>query len=139
MNTQRGSRGFEEISHTADWALRVWAPDFPQLAAAALEGMFMLMKPQVSASPISKRNIEVCGADEVELLVGFLSESLYLLESASLVPVHCEISVKKDRLRASITASRAAAISKIIKAVTYHNLTIQSSPEGLECTLVFDV
>jgi hypothetical protein len=34
--------GFEEVSHTADWALRVWSPDFVGLLEQAARGMNFL-------------------------------------------------------------------------------------------------
>ena len=34
--------GFEEITHTADWALRVWADDLEGLFAEAARGMYAL-------------------------------------------------------------------------------------------------
>lgn len=139
MKTERASCGFEEVAHTADWALRVWAPDFPQLASTAVEGMLALMKPQYSSKTEQVQIIQVDGADEAELLVGFLSDVLYLLESRSRAPKQCGVVIKHRQLTAMISSVRVKSVSKLIKAVTYHNLEIIRMPGGLECTLVFDV
>lgn len=31
--------GFEEVPHTADWSMKVWAEDLPALFVAAAQGM----------------------------------------------------------------------------------------------------
>ena len=43
------------------------------------------------------------------------------------------------RIEAVLTGSRVSRIDKVIKAVTYHNLTIQKTLEGYAATVVFDV
>jgi len=35
---EKSLSGFEEIRHTADWALRVWAPDLSTLFTQAAQG-----------------------------------------------------------------------------------------------------
>ena len=139
MKTERASCGFEEVAHTADWALRVWASDFPQLASTAVEGMLALMKPQYSSKTEHVHIIQVDGADEAELLVGLLSDVLFLLENQSQAPNRCGVVIKRQQLMAMISSVKVKSIAKMIKAVTYHNLEIIRTPTGLECTLVFDV
>jgi SHS2 domain-containing protein len=43
------------------------------------------------------------------------------------------------RLRAVIRGDQLTTIEKHVKAVTFHNLAIRCSPEGLSVTVVFDV
>lgn len=139
MKTERAPCGFEEVAHTADWALHVWATDFPQLASTAVEGMLALMKPKYSSKTSVLQIIQINGADEVELLVGFLSDVLYLLESQSLAPHQCGVVIKRKQLTAMISCVKVKSVAKMIKAVTYHNLELIHTSGGLECTLVFDV
>ena len=48
-------------------------------------------------------------------------------------------SLTDTHLQASIFGGKAAVLEKHIKAVTYHNLRIIKTPQGLEATVVFDV
>lgn len=139
MKTIHGSCGFEEVSHTADWALRVWAPDFPHLAATALEGMFELMRVKTTSDKAVERVIPLKGEDEVERLVSFLTEALYLLESEALALQGCDVTVDGQEIWARSIARPVQSFSKLIKAVTYHQLEIVRTQYRLECTLVFDV
>jgi len=42
-------------------------------------------------------------------------------------------------LRAEAVGGAGERLDKVIKAVTYHNLSIRSIPTGYETTIVFDV
>jgi len=131
--------GFEEIAHTADWALHVWAPDFPRLLSAAIQGMQTLMELTLEAGTPLERIFTVEGMDREGLLVSALAEVLYLVQSESLGIVTCQAQVANDTLTATLCLRPIASLTKEIKAVTYHSLSIQPTSRGLEATLVFDV
>lgn len=131
--------GFTEIEHTADWALKVWAPDLSGLFAQAARGMYWLMETTLQPEPRHERAIDLNGGDAESLLVGFLSELLYLGESHGLAFDAFDITVEHSRLTARIRGAPIAEQKKEIKAVTYHNLAIEQSPRGVRTTIVFDV
>lgn len=136
--------GYEEVEHTADWALRVWAPDLPELLSEAARGMNALAGVKMdTANPVS-RPIQLTAADGESLLVTFLSELLYLAEQENLAFDSFALTITAGaqgglRLDGILHGASIAAISKAIKAVTFHNLHIQKTPDGLEATVVFDV
>jgi SHS2 domain-containing protein len=43
--------GYEEIPHTADWSIRVWAEDMPGLLAESARGMNWLAGVKLAESP----------------------------------------------------------------------------------------
>ncbi len=65
--------GFEEIAHTADWALHVWADDLDGLFAEAARGMNALSGAKQAEGPQVKRSFAAQSADAEGLLVAFLS------------------------------------------------------------------
>jgi len=65
--------GFRELPHTADWALEVWAHDFPALLEQAARGMYALTSAQLKAGPRAVRELELQGYDREILLVKFLT------------------------------------------------------------------
>jgi len=131
--------GFEEVPHTADRALRVWAPDLPTLFAEAARGMYALMTPQAAAGPRITRVFEVRAPDPEGRLVAFLSELLYLLENEHLVFDRFAIDAQSSGLHVEMTGSPFQSLTGLVKAVTYHNLNIQRKRDRYEVEVVFDV
>ena len=131
--------GFEEIEHTADWALRVWAPDLPQLFALAAQGMYGLMEIVLAQEGRSARTVEVEGIDNESLLVAFLSELLYASEMERLGFDRFAVHLSGERLQAQVEGAPIVRQKKEIKAVTFHNLQIQERDGIWWVTIVFDV
>jgi len=130
---------FEEIQHTADWSLRVWAATLPELFAEAARGMTALAGARLAAAPRTSRTIEISSLDIEGLLVSFLSEILYLGEEEKLAFDEFKIQIVENRVSAEITGAAIRSIDKTIKAVTYHNLLIRQASRGYEVEIVFDV
>ena len=131
--------GFEEIPHTADWALHVWADDLPGLLVESARGMYVLCGAEFVDHPRIKRTFEVEGIDGESLLVAFLSELVYYAEQEYAGFDEFEFSTKNDRLKVEMRGAPLNAVSKVIKAVTWHNLKIEKTARGLEVQIVFDV
>jgi SHS2 domain-containing protein len=131
--------GFEEIPHTADWSVRVWAQDLPSLFAEAARAMNSLSGTAVSGGRRVTRTFESEGLDAESLLVSFLSELVYCQEQESLTFETFEVEVKSNRVKVVMEGAPIASLDKAIKAVTYHNLRINETSKGFETTIVFDV
>ncbi len=131
--------GFEEISHTADWSVRVWAQDLPSLFAGAARAMNSLAGIVTGDSPRVKRTFEAEAPDAESLLVAFLSELVYYQEQENLAFERFELNLEGQNLRVEMEGAQIAAIDKAIKAVTYHNMKIEETPRGVEVVIVFDV
>jgi SHS2 domain-containing protein len=138
-NNMDPTSGFREIPHTADWALQVWAPDLAGLFAQSAAGMYWLMETALDGEGRDQRTIHLEAADHESLLVGFLSELLYLGESEGLGVDRCDIQIEGTRLSAVLHDAPVAEQKKEIKAVTFHNLRIVETSPGYEVTIVFDV
>ncbi len=133
------SKGWRELPHTADWALEVWAPDLAQLFETAAQGMYALMEVGGGEAAAAERSLALEEGDPESLLVRFLAELLYLLESERLVFPRMALELEQNSLRARLWGGMAREQRKEIKAVTYHNLAIRQQPGRVEVTIVFDV
>ncbi len=131
--------GFEEIPHTADWSIRVWADDLPGLLTESARGMYSLCGAEFVDQPRIQRAFETKGADRESLLVAFLSELVYYAEQEYSGFDNFVITTKNDRLKVEMEGAPLKSLSKVIKAVTWHNLKIQETARGLEVEIVFDV
>ncbi len=137
--TEKAISGFEEIEHTADWALRVWAPDLAGLFEQAALGMYHLMGVETQPTLREKHTLVLQAQDAEDLLVGFLTELLYVLERDELVFDDISAQVQTGLLTVRLEGGLCAHQRKEIKAVTYHQLEIQQTESGYAVVIVFDV
>lgn len=131
--------GFQEVSHTADWSARVWAPDLPSLFREAARAMNSLSGTVIGTGERVSKTLEVEGPDVESLLVAFLSELVYYQEQENLTFDVFDLRIAGQWLKVAMEGAEIESVDKAIKAVTYHNLKIQRNAEGLETTIVFDV
>lgn len=134
-----GSTGHEELDHTADWALRVWAPDLPALLAEAARGMYRLMGVERGDPGSDPVVVEASGIDAESLLVAFLAELLLLGEEKGWMVDGTGAEIDGFQLVLEAWPYHIHSQQKEIKAVTYHNLSVRQVEGGLETTIVFDV
>ena len=132
---------FEEVEHTADNALKIVGSNLAELLVNSARGMNSLMAVGSEGAALSEeKNVELQAVDSESLLVEWLSELAFWAETDSLVFEDFELrSVSSTHLTATIRGHRVDRIEKHIKAVTYHNLEIVPTAEGLTATVVFDV
>jgi len=134
------SGGFEELEHTADWALRVRGRDLAELLVNAANGMMALAGVETASMAGPERRLELISHDRESLLVDWLHELLLALELRSVAFKHIRLKTTGERgLAATFQEVPLTSIAKPIKAVTYNELNIEESPQGLSATVVFDV
>ncbi len=131
--------GFREIPHTADLAFEVWAPDLESLFVEAARGLNSLSGVELDPGPPSSRKIELEEIDAESLLVAFLSELVYAQEYEGLAFDQFSLRIAGSRLTGHLGGCTIRSVAKPIKAVTYHNMTIQGIEGGLRVEIVLDV
>jgi SHS2 domain-containing protein len=137
MVTRRS--GFEELPHTADWCLRVWAGSLPALFAEAARGMNFLAGALPAQGPRVRRTFTAEAPDAESLLVTFLSELVCAVEQENLVFDAFKVILKGSKLKVKMSGAPILSLNKSIKAVTYHNLEIRKTEAGFQVEIVFDV
>jgi len=135
------ARGFEEVEHTADRALRIWGRDLAELFVNAALGMNSLMlAAEADSEPAPAKSFTLEAIDAENLLVAWLSELAFYAETELLIFTRFEFSrISPTGLSAVARGNRVGALEKHVKAVTFHNLEIRSACDGLSTTVVFDV
>jgi SHS2 domain-containing protein len=136
-----GEAAVEEIEHTADWALRVRGADLGELLTNAARGMSSLIVSDLAEIPLEvEERFEFEAYDAESLLVNWLNELAYWAEMEGIVFREFILqNVRPTHLQANVQGGHVADLQKHIKAVTYHNLEIIETNDGLETTIVFDV
>jgi SHS2 domain-containing protein len=132
---------FEEVEHTADMALRIWAPDLPGLFIEAARGMFSLMAgATVQGDPTGWQRVHLQAIDYESLLVEWLNELLFLAEEGDRLFVEFRVEhLSSAELEAQAGWIRGKLTGAHIKAATYHNLFIQHTEHQVEVELTLDV
>ncbi|HSB88805.1 MAG TPA: archease [Anaerolineales bacterium] len=132
--------GFEEVDHTADWALRARGRDLADLCRQAAKGMIRLTGAEVGSEPTLTWEPDIWAADAESLLVRWLEEVLFRMESQQLAVREMDLSTEAGpRLRGKVALGPLLRLGKAIKAVTYHGLKVHCDRRGCEATIVFDV
>jgi len=141
--TEDAEEGYRELDHTADWELKLWARQPDGLLVQAAAGMYSMCGVERSSEVKATERFEVGGSDEEALLVGFLSDLLYLLQTKHLAFDRFNFQRKGTeppcRLSVLAVGSPVAGIEKEIKAVTWHNISVEESEERTTARVTFDV
>lgn len=129
----------EEIEHTADYAIRVQGEDLPALFVAAARGMNGLTGGRPADFSV-QRQIKVSAADLESLLVAWLEELAFLMEVEGEIFDQFDIlSFSPTALHIRVGGGPVTHLDKLIKAVTFHDLSIQETDAGWMTSIVFDV
>ncbi len=136
--------GFEELAHTAEIGVRLWAPTPAALFACAAHAMFALvgaLPTAPDAEPIDQRTLKLTAIDAESLLVDWLSELVYLYETSGLSWNEATLEQwAPTALRAVVYGRRVAGAPRLhVKAVTYHGLELRPVPDGWTGTVYFDI
>lgn len=136
---------YTEIEHTADVGVELVAGDLTAAFETAAAAMFDMMCRLDLVADDWRRTVEVeARRDDLEnLLVRWLSELLYVHESAGVLLSRFEITSLEDgRLVADVAGERIDTarhpVGIEIKAPTYHDLLIDESQEGFRVRVIFD-
>jgi SHS2 domain-containing protein len=140
---------FEEIEHTADWAIRVRGRDLRGLFEAAARGMFSLLVDLAQVAPERELELDLRAIDAETLLVDWLNELLYQSEDKGIAFRDFEIALidtsmtahglAEARLQATAVGGRVHELRRTIKAATFNDLAIRPLDSGYEAEIVFDV
>lgn len=133
-------KGFEEIEHTADLALRVRGRDLSELFVNAAHGLAWLIADPETIQPDKKVTIELNAYDTETLLVSWLGELLYLSERDDIVFTVFELKeVTSTHLLGIARGGPAVEARHHIKAVTFSEMDVRQTGSGVETVVVFDV
>ncbi len=135
---------YQIINHTADLGIIVKGPDVKQLFIHAARAMTDLMVEGDISDKTAIRDVLVKGEDFPDLMVRWLGEILYLFEGENLIVNSIEIKaistvqLKSTLTLASFDPDHHQALREI-KAVTYHQSSVDKSDDGWEAKVIFDI
>lgn len=137
-----GAGSWRPIPHTADTGIAAEAATFRELVEVLAAGMFSLMFDVDGLHPATTTSITVSAEDHADNVVLLLSELLAWSEVEQLVP--CTFAARRSGADTVLEVGaaplpQADIVGPVIKAVTYHGLTVEATDSGWEAQVIFDV
>lgn len=136
---------YEPIDHTADAGMWVYGRDRTELFAHAAWALFDMISDAETIRPQQTVTIAIGGAlDWEDLLVRWLSELLYRYDTERFLCCSASLSsLSPTRLTARVQGEpfdpARHPIDTDIKAVTYHQVTVEPCATGWRARVIFDV
>ncbi len=138
---------FEFFDHTGDIGVRV--------SAATLDELFADAASALTATLVAPETVECRAREWVALeapslellLVDWLNDLVFRFDVDELLVARTSPKVMRDeqvwKLEAAIEGEPLDAarhrVKRLIKSVTYHQLTVRTTDEGFETSVVFDI
>lgn len=135
---------FETFEHTADVGLTARGRTPEEVFVHAAQGLVDLMVDPRGLQETRSVEVTVSAPDREALLVSWLNELLYLLDTQRFIPLRCRITNLNET---SITAQLVGdtldpsrhAVRRMVKAATYHGLRFTRTNDHWEARLVLDL
>jgi SHS2 domain-containing protein len=135
---------YETFDHTADLGLRIWATDLNTLFAEAARALFStLVENPDAVAPNQRLDVTIAGTDREYLLFDWLKELLYRFEVEHLLLTRFWVNVGADGLQGSAWGEpfdpERHELAHEVKAITYHGLRVEQTPDGWLAEVIVDI
>ena len=134
---------FREFEHTGDLGIELAAPTRAELFRRAAIALASLLVETANVTAIERREITVEGEADLDLMHNLLSELLALFTVEGFIWREASVIEAEQSLRITLRGEpfdpARHSFRGEIKAVTYHELMVENSPEGWRSRIIFDV
>ncbi len=135
---------YEILEHTADVGLLARGAGMAELFENAAAGMMEIAIDPATVAEREQRQIAAEATDREALLVNFLQEVLWLLDGERWLSHRVAVEEISDTLLRATAFGEPRDPARhtlriIIKAVTYHQLSVRETPEGWRAEVYFDI
>ncbi len=135
---------FETFDHTADVGLRIRAADLTSLFEEAGRGLFSLLVDNPDeVRPVDESTIDITGDQHDYLLFDWLNELLYRFETQQLAISKFDVELDENGIHAKLWGEcvdpERHKLAHEVKAITYHQLTVEESSAGWLAEVIVDI
>ncbi len=135
--------GYRLFPHTADIGLSAWADNLADAFGKAVRGLTAVTFDVRRVRPRETREVRTTGDDLAQLLVGLLTEALFLKETEGFLAAGAEVKIQPGRLSACLHGecfdpARHARIGPEVKAITYHQISVHCGPPA-QVRVILDI
>lgn len=137
-------RQFETFEHTADIGLIARGRTLAEVFEHAADGLVELTVDPTGLREDIRTRVAVSAADQEALLVAWLNELLYLLDTQRFLPRRSRITeLRNTHLTADLVGDTVDperhAVRRMVKAATYHGLSLRQCNGLWEARMILDL
>ncbi len=135
---------YETFDHTADLGLRIQASDLDTLFREAAEALFATIVDDLgSVKPLERLDVSLPGEEREFLLFDWLRELLYRFDAEHRLFSKFEVNVSDMGLTGSAWGELydpdRHVLGHEVKAITYHELKVEQTPDGWLAEVIVDI
>jgi len=135
---------FRLLEHTADMGIEATGAARAEVFVAAAQGLKQMIFGDALVTPRQSAPVSLDGGDAGELLVAWLGEILYLFEIRGLVPAEFVINdISENTLRGEVRGEpfdpKRHPVEREVKAITYHQLSVERDGQGWRARVYVDL
>jgi len=139
---------FETFEHTADLGLRIRAATLEELFTEAARALFsVVVEEEQTIQPAQRLDLTIPGDDREFLLFDWLRELLYHFDAEHLLLARFEVKLLGNGGLQGLQGSAWGEpldrsrheLGHEVKAITYHGLRVEQTPEGWLAEVIVDI
>ncbi len=134
---------FREFEHTGDLGIELAAPTRGELFRRAAIALASLLVETAGVTATERRQITIEAEADLDLMHDLLTELLALFTVEGFIWRDASVEQADRALRVTLRGEpfdpNRHAFRGEIKAVTYHQLVVENSPDGWRSRVIFDV
>ena len=134
---------YEQLDISGDAGLRIWGENLEELFANAAEGMSELITDLPGIEETEGKEIFLSSERNEDLLVKWLNEIIFLFDTYGFIGKRFDVSLKDNTLKAIVSGGIFnVGINEsrlLVKAATYHGLSLKKDNSHWEAVVIFDI
>jgi SHS2 domain-containing protein len=127
------------VEHTGELEVEIEAPTERAVFEDGFEAMRDLLGSDQGGEPAAPRTVAIAAPDRAALLADWLAELAFLAESGGFVPERLASLELGERDLRGVVEGRHGRPPHLVKAATYHRLSLERTGDGWHATVVLDV
>ncbi|MEO0141498.1 MAG: archease [candidate division WOR-3 bacterium] len=132
------------LHHTSDLGIEVWALNKDELFCEAARALFSeVVNDLISVEPRITKEITLKEEAAEDLLKEWLSTLLYWMDTEGLLFSDFQVKINENGLEGVVKGEKMSMkrhkLKRVVKGVTYHNLSLREEPWGWVATIVLDI
>lgn len=134
---------YEQIDISGDVGLRIWGDNLEELFENAASGMSELTTDTSKIKETDKKEFALHSDSYESLLVLWLNELIFLFDAYGFIGMSFSVSLKDKKLTAQISGGifdpEVNESRLLLKAATYHKLSLKKINSKWEAIVIFDI
>jgi SHS2 domain-containing protein len=135
---------FRILEHTADIGFEAYGSTLPEVFENAARALAVLIADPATAEPVEEVRIEVQGADPPDLLINWLSEILFQHDAERWLFHDFRVESLDDHAVSGLAWGEKIDQARhqtnlMVKAITYHQLSLQQTAGGWRAQVYVDI